>query len=68
MLAVDGDAEVAELGHPVQQRVGDQALLRIEFVGERQHLVTGERACLRHQLLALRRVPRRGQFGRRQVA
>ena len=50
-----GDAEVAELGHPRQQRLAGSALLRVELVRDRQHLVARERARLLHAGFALRR-------------
>ena len=58
LLGGHGDAEVAELGQPGQQGRRDLALLRVELVGDRQHLVHREPAGLQLQLLALGRVPR----------
>ena len=58
VLGRHGDAEVAELGQPVQQGRRDLALLRVELVGDRQHLVHREPAGLLLQLLPLRGVPR----------
>ena len=64
VLGRHGDAEVAELGQPGQQRRRDLALLRVELVGDRQHLVHREPAGLLLQLLPLGRVPRGQQLRR----
>ncbi|MDT4936676.1 MAG: hypothetical protein QOG80_347 [Pseudonocardiales bacterium] len=65
MFTIDRDAEVAEFGHPLEQRRGDQALLRIEFVRDGQDLVAGEGPHLGEQGGAARGVPWRGQLGQR---
>jgi hypothetical protein len=64
LLGRHGDTEVAELGQPGEQGRRDLALLRVELVGDRQHLVHREAAGLQLQFLTLRGVPRGQQRGR----